>query len=138
MKLKNIKKTALIGGSIIILLYLILGLIESTSKISTFFILVPLLVWPYIVWRYEPEASIFSIAIGCITILWFVIDFLILRAEMVFWHVPVFVLIAPLPAFLIGWMLWNYSEKRHITFKLYPDLVKEFKKLEKRFLKKKT
>jgi len=112
MKLKNIKKTVLIIGSIIILLYLVLGLIESQSKIITFFVLIPLLAWPYIVWKKELAAAIFSFTVGWITILWFLIDFLFLRTERLAWHIPVFILIAPLPAFVLGYMLWYYAKKK--------------------------
>ena len=136
MELRNLKKTVLISGSIIIFLYILLGLIESRSRFVTLIILLPLLAWPYIIWKYELDAAIFSFAIGCITIIWFAIDFVILRAERIAWHIPVFIIIAPLPGFLLGWMIWDYAKKKHIRFRLYSDMVKEFKKLEKRFLKK--
>ena len=112
-KLRQLKNSALAVGAIIILLYLILGLIESRSKLITFIILLPVLAWPYIAYKYEKQAAIMAIVIGSILILWFIIDFFVLRIQRQYWHIPVFILIAPLPAFVLAWMLLRYDELKH-------------------------
>jgi hypothetical protein len=108
--LKILKNTVLAAGSIIILLYIILALIESTTKIISIIILLPIAVWPFIAMKNARQASIMATTIGAITIIWFIIDFVVLRAERVYWHIPLFLLIAPLPAFALGYLMWLYAE----------------------------
>ncbi len=111
--MKWIKNTAIGIGSAVILLYFILGLIEGRSKVITVLLLLPLFAWPYLAYRYEKYAIRMAIAVGIIAIIWFAVDFIFLRIERFYWHIPVFILIAPLPAFTLAWMLWSYRKKQN-------------------------
>ena len=111
-KLNYLKNTTLVIASIIILLYLILSLIESTAKLITLLILLPVIIWAFIAWKYPKQAAIMAFLIAFVTIIWFAIDFLLLRTQRVYWHIPIFILIAPLPAIIVGYILWFYYDKR--------------------------
>jgi hypothetical protein len=112
-RLLCLKNITLIIAAIIILLYLILGLIESAMKLLPVIVLVPILFWIFIAFKYERQASVMAYMIAGITILWFVIDFAFLRTQRVYWHIPMFILIAPLPAIAAGYILQFYANKRH-------------------------
>ncbi|MEE9525088.1 MAG: hypothetical protein V3V78_00595 [Candidatus Woesearchaeota archaeon] len=115
MKVRNLPKLknwSLSIGIIIILLYLILSLVESEHKFVSFIVLIPVLIWPYVAYKHERQAGIMAFVVGSITIVWFVIDFLFLRADRLYWHIPMFLLIAPLPAFLLGWIFLYYSKNK--------------------------
>ncbi len=111
-RLNRLKNITLSISIILILLYLILSLIESGSKLVSILILLPVLIFPYIAWKYEKQASIIAFLIGFITIIWFAVDFIFLRIQRQYWHIPLFLLIAPLPAFIVGYIFWFLSKKR--------------------------
>ena len=112
MKPETLKRIILNIGTAIILLYLILVLIESQNRIISFIILIPILIWPYLAYRYEKQAAIFAFMIGIIVMVWFAIDFNFIRTEKIFWHIPVFLIIAPLPAFVLAWLLLVFMKKK--------------------------
>ncbi|MBD3354970.1 hypothetical protein GF361_03215 [Candidatus Woesearchaeota archaeon] len=111
-RLDRLKNITLSISIIVILLYLTLSLIESESKLVSIMILLPVIIFPYIAWKYEKQASIISFLIGSITMIWFAIDFIFLRIQRQYWHIPLFLLIAPLPAFIIGYIFWFIYKKR--------------------------
>jgi len=105
-KLNRLKNITLSISIIIILLYLVLSLIESESKLITVLILLPVIIFPYISWKYEKQAAVMAFVICGITIVWFAIDFFFLRIQRQYWHIPLFLLIAPIPAFVVGYIFW--------------------------------
>jgi hypothetical protein len=108
--LRKLKNITLAIGTVIILLYLILSWSESITKIIPLIILIPVLVWPFLAWHDARQAYIMALTIGIITIIWFIIDFFVLRIHQEYWHIPVFILIAPLPAFILAYMMWVYHK----------------------------
>ena len=108
---KKLKNISLIIGAVIVLLYLVLSLIESSAKLFALIVLTPIIIWMLIAIKHEREAAIMANLTGVIIIIWFIIDYTILRYERLWWHIPVFILIAPLPAFAIGYILWKCAER---------------------------
>ena len=102
---KRLKYSAIIIGTIIVLLYFVLSLIESSEKVIAVLILLPVLVWPYVAYKYTRQAAVMSFVIAAVAVIWFAIDFLLIRTHQQLWHIPLFIVIAPLPAVVLGWML---------------------------------
>ncbi|MBR9691337.1 hypothetical protein GOV06_00980 [Candidatus Woesearchaeota archaeon] len=129
-----LKNSAVVIGSAVILLYLVMSLIESTSKLVSFTILLPVLIWPYVAYKQEKNASIMAFIIGAIVVIWFIIDFAFLRIERLYWHIPLFILIAPLPAFVMSYMLGHYHNIRKPHDRIGPVIT--YKQIKKSFIKK--